>query len=205
MMGIKERAFAPLAAGLAGGPRPGRPLLPPPGAHARPGLRARPGPRRLRRDRAAEHRPGRLLQAPARPLLRGAALRAPAHAGGGRPAQPALVPGLRPDRAAARPLQPDPHPGPLRAGRLPPLLRGHRRAVRRARAWSGARSSTSTRPRSRPTPRSTRCTRASPSRPTSAHLFADPEDGPPGDADGAETGDRSDAARATPRCPCRSR
>ena len=46
-----------------------------------------------------------------------------------------------------------PHPGALRAGRLPPLLRGDRRAVHRGRAWSGARNCTSTRPRSRPTPR----------------------------------------------------
>ena len=39
------------------------------------------------------------------------------HAGRRRPAQPALVSRLRPDRAAARPLQPDPHPGALRTGR----------------------------------------------------------------------------------------
>ena len=89
------------------------------------------------------------------------------HAGGGRPAQPALVPRLRPDRGAARPLQPDPHPRAVRAGGLPPLLRGDRRAVHRGRAWSGARSCTSTRPRSRPTPRSTRSSPGSPSRPTS--------------------------------------
>ena len=45
---------------------------------------------------AAEHRPGRLLPPAARPLLRGAAVGAPAAAGGGRPPERALVPGVRP-------------------------------------------------------------------------------------------------------------
>ena len=46
-----------------------------------------------------------------------------------------------------------PHPRALRAGDLPSLLRGDRRAMLRRPDWSGARSSTSTPPRSRPTPR----------------------------------------------------
>jgi transposase len=33
-----------------------------------------------------------------------------------------VLSGVRPDRALARPLEPDPHPGALRAGGLPPLL-----------------------------------------------------------------------------------
>ena len=66
------------------------------------------------------------------------ALRAPAHAGGRRPAQPALVSRLRPDRTPARPLQPDPHPGALRAGDLPPLLRDGRGAMPRGRIGLGA-------------------------------------------------------------------
>ena len=167
MMGTKERAFGPLPPVIAGGPGPAGPLLPAPGAHARPGLRPRPGPGRLRRHRPPLDRPGRLLQAAADPLLRGAALRAPAHAGGGRPAQPALVPRLRPDRAAARPLQPDPHPRALRAGRSSAASSRRSSSSASRRGWSGARSSTSTRPRSRPTPRSIRSGPASPSRRTS--------------------------------------
>ena len=167
MMGSKERAFGPLP------PVSLEDLVPPDHFYRHLertldlALRPRPGARRLRRHRAALDRPGRLLQAAADPLLRGAALRAPAAAGRRRPPQPALVPRLRPDRAAARPLQPHPHPGALRAGRLPPLLRGDRRAVPRGGAWSGARSSTSTPPRSRPTPPSTR---SSPRFAVEAHL-----------------------------------
>src|SRR5215217_7375133 len=120
-----------VAAGVPRRPDPAGPLLPAPGADARPEVRARPGARVLRRHRAAERRPGRVLQAPVGALLRGGALRAPAAAGGGRPLEPAVVPGLRPDRAAPRPLQSHPHPGSLRTRRLPPLLRGGDRAVRR--------------------------------------------------------------------------
>ena len=43
--------------------------------------------------------------------------------------RPPLVPGLRAGRAAARPLQPHPHPRALRLGGAPSLLRGHRRPV----------------------------------------------------------------------------
>ena len=44
---------------------------------------------------------------------------------------------LRPDRAAARPLQPEPHPGALRAGGFPALLRENRRSVPGGRAGLG--------------------------------------------------------------------
>ena len=137
MMGRKERAFGPLPPltledlGSSGS------LLSPPGAVARPELRARPGARGVCRHRAPLHRPGRLLQAATDHVLRRAALRAPTDAGGRRPAQPALVSRLRPDRAAARPLQSDPHPRALRAGGLPPLLRGDRRAMPRGRLGLG--------------------------------------------------------------------
>src|SRR5215212_11597732 len=71
----------------AGGTGSSRPLLSPPGGHARPEFRARVGPRRLRVVGPTLHRSGHLLQAAIDPLLRGIALRAPAHAGRGRPAQ----------------------------------------------------------------------------------------------------------------------
>ena len=64
----------------------------------------------LRRAGPAQHRPGRLLQAAADHVLRGDPLRAPAHRDRQPQPGPPLVPGLRPRRAAARPLQPDPHP-----------------------------------------------------------------------------------------------
>src|SRR5687768_15910881 len=85
-----------VAAGVAGGPRPAGPLLPPPGAVARLVLRPRPDAWGLRGDRPSLDRPGRLLQVAVDPLLRGVALRTPAHAPGRGPAQPALVPRVRP-------------------------------------------------------------------------------------------------------------
>ena len=48
-----------------------------------------------------------------------------------------VVPGLRPLRAFARPLQPHPHPRTLRLGGLPPLLRADRRGVRGGRTRVG--------------------------------------------------------------------
>src|SRR5258707_1106402 len=40
-----------------------------------------------------------------------------------------MVPGVQSRRTLARPLQPDSHPRALRAGRLPPVLRGDCRAL----------------------------------------------------------------------------
>ena len=48
--------------------------------------------------------------------------------------------GLRPGRGAARSLQPDPHPRAVRAGGLPPLLRGDRRTVHRGGTGLGQRA-----------------------------------------------------------------
>ena len=138
MMGTKERAFAPLP------PVSLEDLVPPDHFYRHLERTLDLGfVRDLVRDAYADigrpsHRPGRLLQAAADPVLRGAALRAPAAAGRRRPAEPALVSRLRPDRAAARPFQPDPHPGALWAGGLPPLLRGDRGAVPRRGVGLGA-------------------------------------------------------------------
>src|SRR5215211_6217409 len=118
-----------VAAGVLGGPRPAGALLPPPGTHARPRLRPRVGAWHLRGDRPPLARSGRVLQAATDPLLRGAALGAPTAAGRRRSPQPALVPRRRPDRAAARPLQPDAPARTLRPRRLPPLFRADRRAM----------------------------------------------------------------------------
>src|SRR3712207_76047 len=106
-----------VAAGVAGGPRSAGPLLPAPGTVARLRLCPRSGSWGVRRHGTAQHRSGRLLQAPARAVLRGAAFGAPAAAGGGGPPEPALVPRVRPDRALARPFEPDPDPRAVRAGR----------------------------------------------------------------------------------------
>ena len=164
MMGKKERAFAALP------PVALENLVPPDHfyRHLERSLDLGFG-RDLVRDayaavRPTRDRPGRVLQAPAHPVLRGTPLRAPTHACRCRSAQPTLVSRLRPDRAAPRPLQSDPHPRAVWTRRLPPLLRDDRRAVRQRRGWSGARSSTSTPRRSRPMPRWTRSNRASPSR-----------------------------------------
>ena len=83
----------------------------------------------LRRARPAQHRPGRLLQAPAGHVLRGDPLRAAAHRDGQPQPGPPLVPRLRPGRGPARPLQPDPHPPAPGHRRLPALLRAGRRAL----------------------------------------------------------------------------
>ena len=75
--------------------------------------------------------------------------------------------GLRPDRAAARPLQPDPHPRAVRVGRCSAASSRRSSSSASRRDWSGARNSTSTRPMSRPMPRSTRSGHDLPSRRTS--------------------------------------
>ena len=201
MMGTKARVFAPLP------PVSLEDLVPPDHFYRHLERTLDLGfVRDLVRDAYADigrpsHRPGRLLQAAADPVLRGAALRAPADAGGRRPAQPALVSRLRPDRAAARPLQPDPHPGALRAGGLPPLLRGDRGAVPGRGVGLGPGAVSSTPPRSRPMPPSIRSSPASPSRriwPASSPRQRTTGDG----------GDGSDGAartEATNRRGCRSR
>src|SRR3954454_24309930 len=127
-----------VAASDAGGPRPTRPFLSPPGAVTRAELRARFGARGLCRHWATLRRPGRLLQVTANPLLRGPALRAPTDAGGGRPVQSPLVPRLRPDGVPARSLQPDAHSGALRISGLPSVLREDRGAVHRCQVGLGA-------------------------------------------------------------------
>ncbi|CAA9576431.1 MAG: hypothetical protein AVDCRST_MAG59-4090, partial [uncultured Thermomicrobiales bacterium] len=108
---------------LAGGPRPAGPLLPPPRGDARPVVRPGLGAGAVRPWRPALHRPGRLLRAPARPVLRGDPLRAPARRDGLAQPGPPLVPRLCPRRGPAGTLQP--HPDPAAPGRraLPALLR----------------------------------------------------------------------------------
>ena len=145
---------------LAGGLGSGRPLLPPPGSGVGPFVREGSGRSALRQGQQAFRGPGRLLKAPTRHVLRGPEEREAAHAGGRRSPLGEVVPGLRPVRAFARPLQPHPHQGTVRPFGLPPLLsRGSSRSAS-TRGWCGARSSSSTPPRWRPTPPSTRRGRA---------------------------------------------
>ena len=67
---------------------------------------------------------------------------------------PPLVPRLRPRRGPARPLQPDPHPAAAGRRRSSSASSSRSSICARRRAWSGAASSTSMPPRSRPTPTS---------------------------------------------------
>ena len=90
------------------------------------------------------------------PLLRGAAQRAQAR-GDGQPAPgPPLVPGLRPGRAAARPLHPEQGPAAPGRGGVPALLRARGGAVPGGRPGVGARSCSSTPRGCGPTPTWTR-------------------------------------------------
>ena len=123
-------------------------------ANARSRLRPRLDAGAVRRAGPAQHRSGRLLQAAAGDVLRGHPLRAPADRDGQPQPGPPLVPGLRPRRGPARPLQPDPHPAAARASTSSSASSSRSSISVRRRASSGAGSSTSTRRRSRPMPTS---------------------------------------------------
>jgi hypothetical protein len=151
MMGTKIRSFAPLPSDLSLEDLVvGRPPLPAPGGGTRPLFREEVGGAALRKRWQAFRRPGGLLQAAARHVLREPEERDAAHAGGLRSPLFALVPRIRPLRAAPGPLLAHPHQGSTRLRGLPELLRADRLGVRPG--WCGARSFSSTPPRSRPTP-----------------------------------------------------
>ena len=176
---------------------PAGPLLPPPGGEARPRLRPRLGAGALRRAGPAQHRPGRLLQAAAGHVLRGHPLRAPAHRDGQPQPGPPLVPRLRPGRGAARPLQPDPHPAAARASTSSSASSSRSSICARRPGWSGAGSSTSTPPRSRPTPTSIPWSPASTTRPRPTSPTCSRTSSPMDEAD-ARAGRRRPACRHRP-------
>ena len=157
----------------------------------------------LRRARPAQHRPRRLLQAPAHHVLRGDPLRAPAHRDRQSQSGPPLVPRLRPRRGPPRPLQPDPDPATPGHRHLPALLRADRRPLPGGRPGLGPGALLRRHQGRRPTPPSIRSSPASITRPRPTSPTSSP------------TMLRTDAARlsraatATPCLPgssgCRSR
>ena len=159
----------------------------------------------LRRAGPAQHRPGRLLQAAAGHVLRGHPLRAQADRDGQPQPGPPLVPRLRPRRGPARPLQPDPHPAAAWASTI--FQRFFEQVVdcARRRAWSGARSCSSTPPRSGPTPTSIRSCPASTTRPRPTSPTCSPTTRRPRTSTRATAPIRRPRTTGSPRtcCACR--
>ena len=115
----------------------------------------------LRRARPPQHRPGRLLQTAADHVLRGHPLRAPAHRDGQPQPGASLVSGLCPGRGRCPITPASPASGSDSASPSSSASSSRSSTSVKMRVWSGAGSSTSMPPRSRPTPASRRWSPAS--------------------------------------------